>query len=314
MKEMSEQTPTVTTAASPRPTVACWVCGEKNPSVFRESTIDRALTPEDMRITDDRYGTTVRLYRCEKCGFIFADREQVQALVSLYQQLQDPDYEATADARRIQMQRILDTTLRLKPESKTLLDIGAGIGLLVHEAGLRSLKAEGIEPSDWAVKVGRERFKATLHAGIFPHPATDGRQFDIITLVDVIEHVDEPVGLLAAIRKQLAPGGVCIIITPDIASMAARWFGPRWWHFRLAHVGYFNSGSLEKAFDRAGLRPMKRTRAKWYFPIGYLSQRMGNYVPPYRLVHRALAATPVSRWFIPLNLFDSWCYWVTPRD
>jgi SAM-dependent methyltransferase len=293
---------------------ACWVCGAGRLAIFRESTIDRELSPDDLRITDDRYGTTVRLFRCEHCGFIFADREQVRALVSLYQRLEDPDYEATADARRVQMQRILDATLRLKPQARTLLDIGAGIGLLVHEAAKRGLAAEGIEPSEWAVRVGRERFGATLHAGVFPHAATRGRPFDIIALVDVIEHVNDPVGLLTAIRDQLAPGGLSIIITPDIASLAARCFGPRWWHFRLAHVGYFNTTSLETAFDRAGLRTVRRRRAKWYFPIGYLSQRVGQYVPPYRLLHRALAATPVTRWCIPLNLFDSWCYWVTPRN
>jgi 2-polyprenyl-3-methyl-5-hydroxy-6-metoxy-1,4-benzoquinol methylase len=294
--------------------MTCWVCRSSRHSLFHESGIDRDLSSADMRVTDSRYGTTVRLYRCDDCGFIFADMAQVKTLVALYAGLQDPDYEAGAAVRSLQMAKIVDAILRLRPGAKTLLDIGAGIGLMVKEAKKRGLAAEGIEPSEWAVSVGKEKLGANLHAGIFPHPATDGKKYDVITLVDVIEHVDDPVGLMTSIRKQLAPGGLAVIVTPDVASIAARMLGRRWWHYRLAHVGFFDDATMRKALDRAGLKVERRRRAKWYFTVGYLADRMAVYVPPLKWVNRIVAGGFVYRGTVPLNLFDSWCYYVTGEE
>ena len=65
-----------------------------------------------------------------------------------------------------------------------------------------------------------------------------------MTLVDVIEHVADPLALLRGARDYVAPGGLVLLVTPDVDSVAARLFGKRWWHLRLAHVGYFNRRSL----------------------------------------------------------------------
>ncbi|HWL93678.1 MAG TPA: class I SAM-dependent methyltransferase [Phycisphaerae bacterium] len=288
----------------------CWICGSADVKLYRESGVGRLLKPEDMRITDSRYGLTVRLNRCSSCGFVFGDAAEIQAIESLYTALEDPDYETGAAERTLQMSKLLDLVKKLRPNAETLLDIGAGIGLLVDEASRRSLKAEGIEPSTWAVSVGRRR-GAKLHEGFFPHPATNERRFDVITIVDVIEHVSNPLQLLRAVREHLTPRGISIIVTPDISSIAARCLGRRWWHFRLAHVGYFNDKSIKQAFREAGLAVVARKRAKWYFKTGYLAERLGVYFPPLRFLSRRLEGTSLYRRVVPLNLFDSWVYAVT---
>jgi SAM-dependent methyltransferase len=146
-----------------------------------------------------------------------------------------------------------------------------------------------------------------LH-GVFPHPALSNRLFDLIFLVDVIEHVSDPVKLLRDCAESLSPIGLLLIVTPDVDSIAARILRQRWWHFRLAHVGYFGRISLERAVRAAGLSPVYLSRAKWFFSVGYLAERLAVYLPIHRL-NRLASRVQLLRWFyarvIPLNLRDS---------
>ena len=64
--------------------------------------------------------------------------------------------------------------------------------------------------------------------------------------------------LLEHARQLLAPGGALLVVTPDFGSVARLLLRKRWWHFRLAHVGYFDARSLNQACTRARLRVTRR--------------------------------------------------------
>ena len=55
------------------------------------------------------------------------------------------------------------------------------------------------------------------------------------------------------------------VVTPDVGSVAARLMRHRWWHFRAAHIGYFNHRTLAAAAAKAGLRVVSTRRPVWYF-------------------------------------------------
>jgi 2-polyprenyl-3-methyl-5-hydroxy-6-metoxy-1,4-benzoquinol methylase len=48
------------------------------------------------------------------------------------------------------------------------------------------------------------------------------RQFGLVTAIEVIEHVESPIGFLRNIARLLAPGGVAVLTTPNVDSLAAR--------------------------------------------------------------------------------------------
>lgn len=162
-------------------------------------------------------------------------------------------------------------------------------------------RAEGIEPSGWLQKMALQR-SVPVHVGTFPHPAVSG-PFDVITLIDVIEHVSEPLALLRNIAESLAPDGTAIIVTPDVKSIAARVLRWKWWHFRVAHIGYFNQRNLFLALDRAGLQPVLVRRPGWFFTADYLWERINRYLPGSL---RMAFPRFLSRLVIPVNLRDSW--------
>jgi hypothetical protein len=73
-------------------------------------------------------------------------------------------------------------------------------------------------------------------------------------------------------------------------------------------VGYFERRSLECALGRARLRATAWERARWFFSVGYLLDRLARYLPLGALP-RGLERLPGGPWLrarvVPINLFDS---------
>jgi len=288
---------------------SCPVCGGSEQSPWKQGNLSSSeLRPEDFHITDARYGVTLPLVRCKDCEFIFATAAGAAGIIALYEQMEDPDYDSSGSARRFQMEWVIREALRSTPYAKTLLDIGAGTGMLVAEAQKQGLTACGVEPSHALSRLAVERGLEVVQ-GTYPHRELDGRKFDLVCLVDVIEHVEDPAELLRAAASALAPNGLLVVITPDISSVAARVLGKRWWHLRLAHIGYFTPKTFARLAGRCGLEITSTERARWFFPVAYLADRLAVYLPFLGPLNRWFRKAPLFRDLfakvIPLNLFDS---------
>ena len=276
---------------------SCWVCGSTQQFILRESNLDVPLSSNLFKITDAHYGETGSIYQCQECGF--RQCNDLDQVLDFYEKLEDKDYEASRAERAIQARRILQTVSAHRPVGQ-LLDIGAGSGILVEEAQKLGYIAQGIEPSKWLCDKAIERGLSVYH-GTLPH-VNINPPYDVVTLIDVIEHVSNQVELLKNIHQIMAKDGIGIVVTPDVGSLTARLMGYRWWHYRIAHIGYFNQKTLNLALVNANLRSLCVLRPKWYFSMPYLIERVNFYLP--RLFH-----LPVFKWMesitVPLNLFDS---------
>jgi len=272
------------------------VCGGEQLALAKASNLSRPLDARSFAITNSEYGVTSAVYRCRECGFMQCP--EVPETLPYYSDVIDPSYEESRPTREIQERKLLEAVRRYKAGGR-LLDIGAASGALIEQAQRMGFNAEGVEPSRWLADKARERGLA-VHLGTLPHADIGGR-FDVVTMVDVIEHVSDPAALVASACTVLADGGVVAIVTPDTASLAARLMGWKWWHFRVAHIGYFNLDNLDRLFASAGLRRVGWTRPSWYFPLDYLVARLRRYLP----LPRALTPAFLARITLPLNLRDS---------
>jgi len=299
------------------PVHPCRVCGSSQTSRWKSRTLEGELEPDDLRISDSRYGVTLELWRCSDCGFVFAPAGDVEDLMGLYERLTDPGYAESQESRILQMRWLLKEALEDKPEAADLLDIGAGTGLLVREARALGLDAVGVEPSAWLVEHAGQSNGVDVLQGVYPHPALAGRRFDLVLLIDVIEHVADPLQLLRDCRAALKPDGLLVLVTPDISSVAAKLLPKRWWHFRLAHVCFFDKKSFARAAANAGLEPLRWLRAKWFFQVRYLAERSSRYLPT-GWINRSAERTAPLRWLydrvIPLNLYDSYLVILKPSE
>lgn len=275
----------------------CWVCGSDQLDLAKNGNLDGGLNPDRFEPTDERYGVTADIYRCRACGFLQCSG--LGDVLPFYEQMADQDYEDGREQRSLQQFKLLRRLARFRPSGR-LLDIGAGAGMLVEQAQHLGYDALGVEPSVWfhqqAVKLN-----LPVALGTFPHPEAKP-PFDAITMVDIIEHVTDPLGLLIEVRRALADDGVGLVVTPDPGSLAARIMGWKWWHYRVAHIGYFGRRQLLDVLKRAGLRPLAVKRPGWYFTADYLIERVKRYLPDWLPVPNP---NFLKKIVVPLNLYDS---------
>ena len=273
----------------------CWVCG-KNAFSRVGGTDELSLHPDRFKITDANYGISLPRYKCRNCGFIQCNTKDV---TKFYKGLEDEEYIDSGNQRALQFKKLLKNVKKYIPANGKILDIGAGSGLFLREAAKMGYSATGIEPSLFLANAGKKDGLDIIQ-GTFPENCPP-QKYDAIFLTDVIEHIADPLSMLESIPKFLASGGRVIVTTPDVSSVMAKVMGKRWWHYRIAHVGYYNRYTLKTIMDSAGMCLVKWKYAKWYFSSRYIAERLLNYLP----FVKPLSKLAPEKLMIPLNLFDS---------
>lgn len=102
----------------------------------------------------------------------------------------------------------------LPPGELRLLDIGCGMGgLLPHLAELGEVA--GVDPSMQAVEHARQQSGADVRVGALPDDVPfEAAGFDAITLLDVLEHIDDDAAAARRIAELLKPGGLLFVTVP----------------------------------------------------------------------------------------------------
>ena len=142
---------------------------------------------------------------------------------------------------------------------KRVLDIGAGLGVFLSCFLDENWVGDGIEPDPNAVdhlrliSEGNEFFN--VHQGIF-EGQTEFRDYDLITLNKVVEHVEDPISLLKSIHTALkSPTGLVYIEVPDKLTIYCRPANDN--ILGSLHYNLYDPESLAKLFDVSGFEPIK---------------------------------------------------------
>lgn len=249
---------------SESPSYTCPVCGS-----------------ESTRLTRYRVPGLL-LLECPACHLIFQRAPQVPATLYSHEYYShwSPDesgYPAGV-AKIATASRLLASLVEANGGSGPggrLLDIGCAHGQLLEAARARGLRPEGVEISpaaDFARSKGFPVFSGPLEAA----PFGPGR-FDFVTMVDVIEHVADPLGLLRRVRFLLRDHGRLLILTPDARSLSARLLRGRWPHFKGEHLVYFSRSSVRAALGRSGFRPLAMHTGTKYLSFDYTLADLERY-------------------------------------
>ena len=110
-----------------------------------------------------------------------------------------------------------DERSRVPLEGKTALDVGCGAGLLAEPLARLGATVTGIDASPEVIAAARDHAAAMefdIDYRAADVLALEGR-FDLITCMEVIEHVADPAVFIAALARRLAPGGLLILSTPN---------------------------------------------------------------------------------------------------
>jgi len=113
-----------------------------------------------------------------------------------------------------------DECSRTPLEGKTALDVGCGAGLLTEPLARLGAQVTGLDAAPEVIAVAREHASAmdlNIDYRASPVEELEGH-FDLITCMEVIEHVADAAAFAKALAKRLAPGGLLILSTPNATS------------------------------------------------------------------------------------------------
>lgn len=229
----------------------CKICGADAPFLGIKRG---AFRPQDFTV-----------FRCPNCGFAFLgnpwlDYKQIYNEAYYRGKGADPsvDYvfeleEPERTIRKYEWKGILEAVgscVALHPDVRWL-DFGTG------NAGLVRYVRKHAECSIWGYDEGWVRDQAAkLNIPLLERYQLDPLEnsFDVITAIEVLEHLPDPLAELRRIRSLLKPGGVLFFTTGNAEPYRDKFF--RWSYLAPeVHVGFFEPRTVARAFQQTGFRP-----------------------------------------------------------
>ena len=157
-----------------------------------------------------------------------------------------------------------DVTRRFPAGIRRLLDVGCGAGEAAAALGRDrpGLAAVGIELDPEAAALARQRLTDVREGeagAVLSDLAAAGERFDALLFADVLEHLDDPIGILGLAREVALPEATLVASVPNVGHLSLvrdlvlGRFDPLPAGLADAgHLRWFTRNSLVEAFDEAG--------------------------------------------------------------
>ena len=247
-------------------------------------------------------GNFGRIVKCCNCGLVYKDPVE-KDIKEKYGRLDDKDYLRSKEARIEKFKIDLSKIQKYKKEGK-ILDIGCGHGLFLGVAKDRGWDAYGIELSKEVCKYGRSLGLNIINKGLEETNFKEN-SFDVITLWDVIEHVENPSETLKLSNHILKKGGIIVFSTPNIGSLFAKIMGKKWWNLVNMHLYYFDKKTIKKILEKNGFIVLKITS----YPRIIIPKYAVEWLKQYKLIYKLFKFISDKTFFgnlkIKINFFDS---------
>jgi len=247
--------------------------------IYPATASKRADRQASYACTNAGHGEYYQLVRCRECGLYYSSPRPAAAnLEGGYAELTDDLYMQELSGRILTFRRNLANLSGYKKKGD-LLDVGCSVGVFLNEARKKGYSVGGVEPSLWCVKQAEKRFGLKIHSGTDREIKRFGRQFDVVTLWDVLEHVDNPLATLKRCRQVLKPGGILAFSTVDIGSHYARLMGKRWPWLMKMHIYYFDKNTIKEYLKKADLSLIDIKKYHHTVSFNYLIYKLEKISP-----------------------------------
>lgn len=223
----------------------CQICGSSSIKAFEAHAYDAAPTDN------------VKIRECMNCHFAwqFPRGRTASESAGWFEKSYDNKHHAKSDyfdenRKREISQLEMGFVTSLNSKGQSLLDIGAGSGIFADVAAENGWNVTAVDPA-----INEDKFKNSgsikaIKGSVDNVPK--GELFDVVTLWDVIEHVESPIELIITANQYLKKGGWLIIETGNYKSTDRISEGVSHWIYQLDHRWYFSPGSIEKLLLECG--------------------------------------------------------------
>jgi 2-polyprenyl-3-methyl-5-hydroxy-6-metoxy-1,4-benzoquinol methylase len=248
----------------------CWVCDHTGFERVLEVGFDLTAFAEQDPDLAAYSGARVWIRRCDRCGF--GQPEALPALSGYFDRMYDQHWseewivqEYESRCKDLVFRTVLADLRRWRTTTgRRLLDVGAHVGKFLAMAAADGWQVEGIELNPRTAAFAAARTGAPVHRVNLDVFAATGARFDVVTLIDVLEHIPEPVRMLRKLRTLVVPGGLVVVKVPRGPGQLGKERARAWFRSgyeielatNLAHVNQFDAVSLERALQEADFEPV----------------------------------------------------------
>ncbi len=239
--------------------VKCNLCGSDDYKIIYKSTF-KSKDFSKKKIDSFAYASNDsargNIVKCRKCGLVYMTPRD-KDISSLYKDVDDQYYFSSRDDRIETFERDLRELEEVKEvgkrASKRIMDIGCSYGFFLDIAEKYGWRAYGCELSKNQFEFASKNRKNVFNCELKECPVRNN-YFDVITLYDVIEHVQNPSSTLKDCNDSLKKGGILVVCTPNVASLVARAMGRHWLQYARMHIYYFTPKTLDNMLRNNGFR------------------------------------------------------------
>jgi SAM-dependent methyltransferase len=239
------------------------MCGFETCPVCRERRTELWARARDVEycVTDDEF----EIRRCDSCDVLYVHPMLHDRLETIY-----PANYYSFSGERPSLLRRLKTRLdagrlraalkRIAGERLAALDVGGGTGWLldvVRRVDRRVCSTQVVDLDAEAGVLARQRGHAYFQGRIEDFETPE--QFDLILMLNLIEHVHDPALVLGRTCQLLRPGGLMIVQTPNYDSLDAQWFRHRNWggYHCPRHFVLFTMNSFRQVAGATGFQVVR---------------------------------------------------------
>jgi len=205
----------------------------------------------------------LKLRRCRECGCLWADdvRQDEATLVAAYERVSDSYFEpAENDPRYQRFYGWIEQLVKQHVSGRTILDVGCGDGTFLSTLSDEWSK-HGVEPSVSGARLAQQRnldvVCATLDTTTRPYDV------DLISALDVIEHVVDPHSFVKSLKRHVRKNGVVLLLTGDADAYPARIAGSQWSYLRwCGHISVFSQSGLRRLLESHGFEVIAAERCE----------------------------------------------------
>jgi 2-polyprenyl-3-methyl-5-hydroxy-6-metoxy-1,4-benzoquinol methylase len=255
----------------------CALCGSSRAVLVYPANVDGEAPVSEYSCTSGGLARHDDIVRCLDCGMT-GSRPPItpERIVENYQEMVDEDYLGEERGRRELFNWVLERLEGYLLPGRRLLEVGSNAGLFLAVAGEAGWEAKGVEPSRWAVETGRRTFGVDLVQGTAETLEADPGSRDAVVMLDVLEHLADPLGTLGRLREIVHPEGILALSTVNVAGLHARLRGGSWPWFIRPHLHYFTPETLDAMLRRAGFELVEWAVVPRSFHASYIAGRVAS--------------------------------------
>jgi 2-polyprenyl-3-methyl-5-hydroxy-6-metoxy-1,4-benzoquinol methylase len=227
-----------------------------------------------------------KIVKCKKCGLHYIwPRTSADGNRELYAKqyydswaFNELGQDGVAKIKKATFKQIIDILDTYNVKKGVLLDIGCAFGHLLICAKEKGWDVHGVEICGYAAKKAMEKIGiGKIWVGNFMDFKPPEYKYDVITMIDIIEHIYDINGVLKKCQELLKDSGILVIVTPDVNSVSRILLKGRWPHFKHEHVIYLSFKSLKKILHVHNMEILQVSSFKKAINFHYLKSQLSKH-------------------------------------